>query len=150
MISDKEQQIVGITRDQVQARRLPLRKGDITLSDGRKLREIIGYADFLRQQVKMNEATRKAIVQMRGWRHAPTNLLVTGSVNLTDRFGYLLHLSLSYPDHDPSWDEIKMIRYAFYPEDVDVMMVLPRVAHYVNVHEHCYQMYQCPQEWNIG
>jgi len=142
--------IKGITRDELQRRKLTLPKGDLLLSDGRKLREIIGYKEYMMNLSLVDKVTKKAFVQMRGWQHIASNLVVSASVNITDKWGELLHVSLSYADHDPTWEEIKMVRQVFFPADLDAMMVLPRVGNYVNVHKHCFQMYQIPQEWDIG
>jgi hypothetical protein len=38
--------------------------------------------------------------------------------------GSLLHVSLSYPKRDPAWGIIKAVRYAFFPADIDVAMML--------------------------
>ena len=43
-----------------------------------------------------------------------------------------------------------MVRDAFYPDDVDVMMILPRAMDYVNVHEHVFHLQQTPVVWGIG
>lgn len=63
--------------------------------------------------------------------------------------GRLLHVSLSYPDRYPTWDDIKAVRYAFYPATVDGAMMLPADGYYVNVHEFCMQMWQTPAHWGI-
>ncbi len=78
----------------------------------------------------------------------PDRLSVIATIDATPH-GRLLHLSIAYPDHDPSWADIKAIRYAFYPRDIDVMMILPRDEDYVNVHEHCFQMMQTPVAWGL-
>ena len=58
-------------------------------------------------------------------------------------------MALSYADRYPTWDDIKAVRYAFYPSGVDVMMMLPQDGDYVNVHEFCMQMWQTPVEWGM-
>lgn len=142
--------IQGVTRDQLQARRLHLPKGDIVLADGRKLRPILGYRDYLMKRVPVDDYTKASFVELGGWNHSPTNFLVTGAVGTTDKWGLLLHVSMSYPDHDPTWDEIKAVRAAFFPADVDAMMMLPRQSNFVNVHQHCFHLWQTPQEWDIS
>jgi hypothetical protein len=59
----------------------------------------------------------------------------------------LLHISLSYPDHDPDWDTIKLVRAAFIPNNIDAMMMLPAERDYVNMMAHCFQIYQTPGAW---
>lgn len=146
----REPEILGVSRDQVQRRRLHLPKGDLKIADGRKLREIIGYREILSNHVIGLEPTKRDTVELRGWNHPPTEFLVSASVLRTPNWGHLLHISMSYPDHDPSWDEIKMLREVFFPPDVDAAMFLPRASNYVNVHRHCFHLWQTPQEWGIG
>jgi hypothetical protein len=66
------------------------------------------------------------------------------------RWGSVLHVSMSYPDRDPSWEDILQTRYTFYPKEIDIMMILPRDGEYVNTHTHCFQIRQCPEPWNDG
>jgi hypothetical protein len=69
------------------------------------------------------------------------NFKVIASVDKSP-FGPLLHLSMSYPNHDPSWNEIKSIRTLFFPEWMDVSMGLPPISKYINVHQFCFQLHQ--------
>lgn len=142
----QEPALTAITADQYQRRRLKLPKGDIKLGDGRVLRRIIGY-DL--SKVKTNETTRNGFLASAGWRHAPSDFVVSAGIEDTGRWGPLLHVSMSYSDHDPSWEEIKAVRYAFFPRDMDVAMMLPRDGDYVNIHPHCFHLWQCPQEWGL-
>lgn len=137
---------IAVTADEYQRRRLKLPKGDIRLEDGRVLRRIIGY-DL--SKVKTNEATHNGFLASAGWRHAPTGFIVSAGIEDTHRWGALLHVSMSYPDHDPNWAEIKVVRYAFFPRDCDVAMMLPRDGDYVNLSPHCFHLWQCPQEWGL-
>lgn len=66
-----------------------------------------------------------------------------------NQHGTLLHVSLSYPDRNPSWEDIKQVRGAFYAEDIDCMMVLPKTADYVNLHPHTFHIWQTPVEWGV-
>lgn len=138
--------LIGITADEYQRRRLKLPKGDLRLADGRQLRRIIGY-DL--SKVKTNATTQNGFLESAAWRHLPSGFIVSAGVEDTGRWGPLLHTSMSYADHDPAWEEIKMVRDVFFPGDVDVQMVLPRKADYVNVHPHCFHLWQMPQEWGL-
>lgn len=144
--------ITATTRDQVQNRRLVLPGRDILLADGRKLREILGYREHVMSLAAIDEETKLSLKTIRGWRHTATDLVVSASFGIhpDPKFNALLHVSMSYPDHDPSWEEIKMVRAVFFPRDVDAMMILPRAGNYVNKHEHCFHLWQCPGEWTIG
>lgn len=64
--------------------------------------------------------------------------------------GLLLHVSISYADRDPRWRDLKAIRAAFFPADVDVIQVLPRAGEFVNVHVHCFHLFQAPETWQGG
>ena len=79
----------------------------------------------------------------------PNGLTVIVSYDRTPRWGPLLHASISHHKRDPFWHEIKAMRQAFFPADIDVMMVLPQAGDYVNVHEHCFHLWQTPQEWGL-
>lgn len=57
-----------------------------------------------------------------------------------------VHLSVSSQDRDPTWAELKEIRYRLASHDITMVMVLPPPAEYVNVHEHCFQMHELPPE----
>jgi hypothetical protein len=64
--------------------------------------------------------------------------------------GKLLHVSVSYKDRDPTWAELCMIRDVFFPtDDVDCAMIMPRHSDYVNLHKHCFHIWQMPVEWGI-
>ena len=79
----------------------------------------------------------------------PNHLRLLATIDRTGRFGDRLHVSLSYHHRDPLWDEIKAARMAFFPSDVDVVMILPAVQDYVNVHEHTFHLWQAPERWGM-
>jgi len=64
--------------------------------------------------------------------------------------GLLLHVSVSYRARDPRWRDLRQVRDAFFPADVDVIQVLPRAADYINVHQHCFHLFQAPETWQGG
>jgi len=63
--------------------------------------------------------------------------------------GALLHVSCAYPEHLPTWDTVKHVRNAFFPDDVDVAMILPRKEDYVNLHPYTFHLWQIPVEWGL-
>lgn len=75
-------------------------------------------------------------------------LKVLASLDQTHH-GALLHVSVSHKHRHPSWEEIRAVRDALYPDDVDVMMVLPQAQDYVNIHEHTFHLWSTPSEWGI-
>jgi hypothetical protein len=64
--------------------------------------------------------------------------------------GRLLHVSLSFADRDPTWAELKAVRSAFFPPDVDVAQILPRTRDYVNFATRAFHLWEIPGEWGIG
>src|SRR3954471_20369720 len=139
-----QESFTGITSDQWQRRRMKLPKKDVKLPDGRVLRRVIGY-DL--SKIPSNKTTQGSFLESAGWQHIPTRLVVSAGIEDTGRWGPLLHISMSYPDHDPTWEEIKVLREAFFPMDTDVAMILPRMADFVNVHPHCFHLWQTPEMW---
>lgn len=79
----------------------------------------------------------------------PNGLHVIVTIDNTFKFGALLHTSISHHKRDPYWHEIKAMREAFFPPDVDAMIMLPRASDYVNLHEHAFHVVQCPTEWGM-
>ena len=77
-----------------------------------------------------------------------SGLQVIASYDRTQH-GELLHVSISRRDRYPTWGEIKAVREAFFEADEDVMMLLPKRAHYVNVHPNCFHLWQTPTAWNV-
>jgi hypothetical protein len=80
------------------------------------------------------------------WRGGGFRLIV--SIDPTIH-GPLVHASLSHKHRDPTWTEIREMREAVWRSDQDVMMVLPREADYINVHEHCFHLWSMPVAWGI-
>jgi hypothetical protein len=52
------------------------------------------------------------------------------------------HISVAHPQRYPTWDEIKAARYDHTPHDITMAMILPPIEEYVNLHEHCFHLYQ--------
>lgn len=77
-------------------------------------------------------------------------MLVMGSMDDTERFNKLLHVSISRRSRHPSWHEITLIKQAFYGPERDAMMVLPRDEDWVNLHEVCFHLWETPTAWGIG
>ena len=57
------------------------------------------------------------------------------------------HLSISHPTRYPHWDEIKDARYALLPLGVTFAMLLPPPGDYVNVHPHCFHLWELPEDF---
>lgn len=51
------------------------------------------------------------------------------------------HILIARIDREPSWAEIKEVRYSFFPDDVEVFQILPPKNEYVNVFEYCFHLW---------
>lgn len=85
-----------------------------------------------------------------GWWITADGLRVCASIDPDPVYGRFLHLSISYFDRDPSWEDILQVRYTFYPLAMDVMMILPADGHYVNINQHVFQLRPTPERWSYG
>lgn len=78
-----------------------------------------------------------------------TGLRLIISYDKSKNFGDILHVSASFADRLPTWEELKAIKDVFFG-DVDAMQMLPKKEDYVNVNMYTLHIYECPQEWGIG
>jgi hypothetical protein len=69
-------------------------------------------------------------------------MLGSCSVIVTRDYGVEWHLSIAHPVRYPSWDEVAEARYRILPPWITMVMVLPPVKDYVNVHENCFHLHQ--------
>lgn len=63
--------------------------------------------------------------------------------------GNLMHVSVSRAKENPSWDDLKAVRAAFFDSDIDCMMVMPKKEDYVNIHNFCFHIWQTPTQWGV-
>ena len=52
------------------------------------------------------------------------------------------HFSISCPNRNPTWEEQKMARYEFCPDDIYMVQILPPKREYVNRHEFCFHWHE--------
>lgn len=52
----------------------------------------------------------------------------------------MIHLSVSHSNRIPSWEELKSIKYHFFP-DLPMVMHFPKRSDYVNLHPFCMHLY---------
>lgn len=76
-------------------------------------------------------------------------LAIIASTDNTPKWGDLLHVSISRLDKYPSWDEIVQVKLQFFGDRKDAMMLIPKRTDYVNVHENCFHLWECPEEWGL-
>lgn len=110
---------------------------DVRLSDGRLLRRQKPF-------VAEDEVARYTGMVFRG-PHG-MNIIVTSDPT---PHGRLLHASVSFPSKDPTWEDLKAIKAAFFGDDVDAMILLPKAEIYVNLHPHCFHVWECPKDWGM-
>lgn len=83
----------------------------------------------------------------RYWVHTPSKLRVLVSVDRLDDDSLWLHVSCSYTNRLPSWDDLKAVKRLFMG-DVEAYQVLPREADYVNAHQFCLHLW-CPLDGTL-
>lgn len=126
----------------------------IVLSDGRKLHRW-AKNDPRKRAVAAQVGVPGAIRDIEGW-DGPRQMIVICSLDDT-HLGPLLHASVSYQRRDPSWHDLKCVRYALFPSDIDVMCMLPRDDLYVSgvpgapggMDSHVFHMQQTPEGWGM-
>lgn len=123
---------------------LPVRTEDRFMLAGRDMRRMDFPTDLAKKMIAEG-GSYSAIWEEHGVRKP---LRVIASSDDTVR-GRLLHISFSYPDRLPNWETVKAVREAFFPMDVDVMLVLPKEADYVNCHPYTHHLWQTPGHWGI-
>lgn len=82
------------------------------------------------------------------WWSGPREMAIGASID-TSEHGALLHVSASYPKALPSWAAMTALRTFFFPDTVDVAMIIPRRADYVNLHSYCFHLWAIPVNWGI-
>lgn len=75
-------------------------------------------------------------------------MLVLATMDQTPH-GDLLHVSLIYPNRLPSWEDLRQVKDAFFGDDLDAMMVIPKAEDYINVHQYCFHIWQTPRTWGL-
>jgi hypothetical protein len=61
---------------------------------------------------------------------------------------FRLHVSFSHLDRLPDWETIKQVKEAFFGDEVEAVVVLPKAKHYVNRHPFTHHLWESPEEWN--
>lgn len=54
----------------------------------------------------------------------------------------LWHLSMSYQNRLPTYDELKKARYQYLPECKNVAQIFPPKNEFVNIHEYCLHLWE--------
>lgn len=74
----------------------------------------------------------------RGWRlwHVGLRMTVLATIEIHDDGHRWLHASISHPERDPTYMELKTLHIAVFGETRWSYQVFPPAAHHVNYHEH--------------
>lgn len=70
-----------------------------------------------------------------------SGLRVLASTDTMEDGSKFLHISCSYPDRIPSWDDLKTVKDIFIGEDREAFQVLPKAKDYVNLHPYCLHLW---------
>ena len=52
------------------------------------------------------------------------------------------HLSISKPNAQPSYKEMKEARYRLIPDNVTMAQIFPTKSEFVNLHEYCHHLWE--------
>ena len=55
--------------------------------------------------------------------------------------GYYKHVSLSYAERLPSWEDVKKVKEIYFGDEF-VFKVLPKKEFYINAHPYCLHLFQ--------
>lgn len=72
--------------------------------------------------------------------NARSRMAVIASVEEHDGQRWL-HVSCSFPDRLPSWDDLKMVKETFIGREALALQVLPPETEYVNLHPYCLHLW---------
>jgi hypothetical protein len=97
--------------------KLPWREVPVDLLDSRARRMMVNEANAYLRAYRLGECSVIVTRELGKW-----------------------HLSIAHPRRYPTWDEVAQARYNALPAKLWVAMILPPPAHYVNVHEFCFQL----------
>jgi len=60
--------------------------------------------------------------------------------------GGMLHVSMSHPKRNPTWEEIREIREKLTPDEKTMAIILPPKSQYVNIHNFCFHLWEIPND----
>jgi hypothetical protein len=79
------------------------------------------------------------------WEDTKTTMNVIESSEHHDGRGWY-HVSFSFRDHLPTYDDLQLVRKCFIGEAYTALMIFPPKSEYVNVHQYCLHLYVCLTE----
>lgn len=58
------------------------------------------------------------------------------------KVGKVDHVSVSYPNRMPTWDEMCFVKEIFFKDSEEAYQVHPKKSEYVNTHEYCLHIWR--------
>jgi hypothetical protein len=95
--------------------------------------------------MKINQMNNAVIPHLPGAKVYETS---TGCRIIVNKEGGLWHLSISHPERNPTWEEIRDSRYELLPDGAHMAMILPPKSQYVNIHRFCFHLFELAVEEN--
>lgn len=79
------------------------------------------------------------------WRDTKTGMTIIESTERPDGREWY-HVSFSFPDHLPTYDDLQRVRKCFIGEAYTALQIFPPKSEYVNFHQFCLHLYVCLSE----
>lgn len=80
------------------------------------------------------------------WRTNNNLAVICGREPLGPQGELRWHLSVSHAKRNPTWEEIRDLRYALVPDETMMAMFLPPRVQYVNAHKYCFHLYEVEEQ----
>ena len=95
--------------------------------------------------MKLNEVS-SPLPGCQAWRSENNLVIICGREPCGPKGAIRWHLSISHNRRNPTWEEIRDVRYSLIPDNVMVAMFLPPAEQYVNAHPFCFHLYEVESE----
>jgi hypothetical protein len=88
---------------------------------------------------------REPLPLLTAWRDTKTGMNVIESNEHHDGRAWY-HVSFSFTDHLPTYDDLQLVRKCFIGEAHTALQIFPPKSEYVNHHQYCLHLYVCLSE----
>lgn len=75
------------------------------------------------------------------YRNLKNGMVVICGIDSMQNGSKFIHISCSFPDHLPSWNELKQVKDDFLGTDSYAYQVLPPTSEFINFHNYCLHLY---------
>ena len=110
----------------------------------RKFRAVEPFRNGGNEMLSSNRGDRFGLFQV-----GPMRIIVSDGLEADGSpFGGVLweHVSVSFIDRTPTWDEMCQVKSWFWDDDEPVIQIHPRAADYVNYHPYCLHLWRTPDQ----